>query len=180
MKYPPTLAGIEPATFRFVAQHLNHCATAVPINLCGVVLIPNLDKCKMLCRCRPHSLPETARIYKERNHDLLQSMCLPNRHSWSFWISLGSVMSIRSGLCIGNHYFYRMCFRTKCAVYTSQLVGRDFWSRIPSVYIHLPSHWHFIYSIVSGRSQLIFSNRQLEMRVYITLVMIMLLLHHVN
>jgi len=25
-----TLSGIEPATFRFVAQHLNHCATAVP------------------------------------------------------------------------------------------------------------------------------------------------------
>jgi len=24
-------AGIKPATFRFVAQHLNHCATAVPI-----------------------------------------------------------------------------------------------------------------------------------------------------
>ena len=22
-------AGIEPATFRFVAQHLNHCATAL-------------------------------------------------------------------------------------------------------------------------------------------------------
>jgi hypothetical protein len=30
MKNPMTLAGIEPATFRFVAQHLNHCATAVP------------------------------------------------------------------------------------------------------------------------------------------------------
>ena len=27
----PTQAGIEPATFRFVAQHLNHCATAVPL-----------------------------------------------------------------------------------------------------------------------------------------------------
>jgi len=25
-----TPAGIEPATFRFVAQHLNDCATAVP------------------------------------------------------------------------------------------------------------------------------------------------------
>ena len=25
-----TLSGIEPETFRFVAQHLNHCATAVP------------------------------------------------------------------------------------------------------------------------------------------------------
>jgi len=30
MKNPITPAGIEPATFRFVAQHLNHCATAVP------------------------------------------------------------------------------------------------------------------------------------------------------
>jgi len=31
MKNPLTPAGIEPATFRFVAQHLNHCATAVPL-----------------------------------------------------------------------------------------------------------------------------------------------------
>jgi hypothetical protein len=29
-KIPLTPAGIEAATFRFVAQHLNHCATAVP------------------------------------------------------------------------------------------------------------------------------------------------------
>ena len=29
-KIPMTPAGIEPATFRFVAQHLNHCSTAVP------------------------------------------------------------------------------------------------------------------------------------------------------
>ena len=29
-KIPMTPAGIEPATFRFAAQHLNHCATAVP------------------------------------------------------------------------------------------------------------------------------------------------------
>jgi hypothetical protein len=29
MKNPLTPAGIEPATFRFVAQHLTHCATAV-------------------------------------------------------------------------------------------------------------------------------------------------------
>ena len=30
MKNPLIPAGIEPAAFRFVAQHLNHCATAVP------------------------------------------------------------------------------------------------------------------------------------------------------
>ena len=33
MKNPPTPAGIEPASFRCVAQHLNHCATAVPASL---------------------------------------------------------------------------------------------------------------------------------------------------
>jgi len=30
MKTPLTPAGIEPATFRFIARHLNHCTTAVP------------------------------------------------------------------------------------------------------------------------------------------------------
>jgi len=39
MKNPLTLAGIEPATFRFVTQHLNHCATAVPHPMLIVVEI---------------------------------------------------------------------------------------------------------------------------------------------
>ena len=40
MSVKMTPAGIEPATFRFVAQHHNHCATTVPhitsaTHLCG-------------------------------------------------------------------------------------------------------------------------------------------------
>jgi len=39
LKNPLTPAGIKPATFRFVAQHLNHCATAVPFRiLCPDIL----------------------------------------------------------------------------------------------------------------------------------------------
>ena len=34
-----TPSGIEPATLRFVAQHLNHCATAVPSILCITSII---------------------------------------------------------------------------------------------------------------------------------------------
>jgi len=37
MKNPLIPAEIEPATFRFVAQHLNHCATAVLDTLCKLV-----------------------------------------------------------------------------------------------------------------------------------------------
>ena len=46
MKNPLTLAGIEPESFRFVAEHLNHCATdgtgfnhAYNYMLCVVVII---------------------------------------------------------------------------------------------------------------------------------------------
>jgi len=39
MKSPLTPAGIEPATFLFVAQHLNHCATAVPMYIYIIWLI---------------------------------------------------------------------------------------------------------------------------------------------
>ena len=50
-----TPAGIEPATFRFVAQHLHHCATAVPQdNVLSIIIHRNfkievLDINLLLC-----------------------------------------------------------------------------------------------------------------------------------
>jgi hypothetical protein len=35
-----TPSGIEPATFLFVAQYLNHCATVVPIHICKGKAVP--------------------------------------------------------------------------------------------------------------------------------------------
>jgi len=48
MKNPLTPAGIEPATYRFVAQHLNHCATAVPKY--RTAAHPTLSQCRFLSR----------------------------------------------------------------------------------------------------------------------------------
>ena len=41
-----TPAGIEAATFRFVARHINHCATAVPRTMCTCVKYNNL---RLIC-----------------------------------------------------------------------------------------------------------------------------------
>ena len=49
MKNPLTPAGIEPATFRFVAQHLNHCATAAPCCTVDIQIIV-LSICVFLLR----------------------------------------------------------------------------------------------------------------------------------
>jgi len=46
MKNPLTPAEIEPATFRFVAQHLNHRATAVPGSDC--IVIKATERCQRL------------------------------------------------------------------------------------------------------------------------------------
>ena len=48
MKNPLTSAEIEPATFRFVAQHLNHCATVVPMYI-------HVYNCMCMCVCYCHS-----------------------------------------------------------------------------------------------------------------------------
>ena len=47
-KIPVTPSGIEPATIRYVAQHLNHCATAVPLYFYKQILI-FINKWVVIC-----------------------------------------------------------------------------------------------------------------------------------
>jgi len=49
-----TLAGIEPATFRFVTQHLNHCATAEDVFIYLFYVI--LFRWREIFRTRPDLL----------------------------------------------------------------------------------------------------------------------------
>jgi len=62
IKNPVTLAGIKPATFRFVAQHLNHCATAV----LSMALYSNMCR-----RC----VPKNRRL---RTESVKRVICGPN------------------------------------------------------------------------------------------------------
>ena len=55
-----TPSGIEPATFRFVAQHLNHCATAVP----------------------------TCVIYQVSNYEIPEDNIIVTKHAGSVWCQL--------------------------------------------------------------------------------------------
>jgi len=51
IKIPVTPAGIEPATFRFEAQHLNHGATAVsPFPLTIAAIITHGPLCRLKSR----------------------------------------------------------------------------------------------------------------------------------
>ena len=57
-KIPMTPAGIEPATFRFVAEHFNHCATAVPTTKSYFIKLTqslySLTHISRVRDCRPH------------------------------------------------------------------------------------------------------------------------------
>ena len=57
MKNPLTTAGIEPATFRFLAQHLNHRDTAVPTFSC---MYSKYEGLRGFCTCKDEIVPKSA------------------------------------------------------------------------------------------------------------------------
>jgi len=78
-KIPVTPAGIEPATFRFVAQHLNHCATAVLVQyneLSMVSSMYNVVSLVLLLKCSTYKLYANVESYKK-----IQTSCWSIRDS---------------------------------------------------------------------------------------------------
>ena len=79
-KTPITPSGIEPATFRFVAQHLNHCATAVPwekhcnSNICGWYCCENEHY--FICEVTPFGLVPLLQINTYQLHWLTMTHAL--------------------------------------------------------------------------------------------------------
>ena len=66
-----TPAGIETATFRFVAQHLNHCTTAVPRKMTIETVIHFVCVCEVsLYACTPAVKRRLVERKHGYNHEL--------------------------------------------------------------------------------------------------------------
>jgi len=64
MKNPLTPAEIEPATFPIVAQQLNHCATAVPVNRVRQRILCNLRKANSTFFCSANTARDKQALKK--------------------------------------------------------------------------------------------------------------------
>ena len=70
MKNPVTLAGIEPAIFRFVAQHLNHCAAANGNEYQGIFLRGTVRSARGADDCAVQAVPNY-KVRMEVQHSIL-------------------------------------------------------------------------------------------------------------
>ena len=107
MKNPMTPAGIEPATFRFVAQHLNHCATAVPARY---GLIPKMPF-QSFKELRPNSV--------KWGYWIMRRGVLENLRSPNFRHYLEQVNSIMMN--ISEYLFFFVRARSQCHGCTAAL-----------------------------------------------------------
>ena len=70
-----TPSGIETVTFRFVAQHLNHCATCYEYYICNVTYQKDID---MRCSVPEDDtdVPEHAAVVKDRILKCIFNLCI--------------------------------------------------------------------------------------------------------
>ena len=109
-KIPVTSSGIEPATFRFVAQNLNHCATTVPIYIYVYIYTHTQTHIHMYIYIHTHTHTQTY-IYIYNNVECEQF----------FFVLLYAIISF-------NRFFTQWCSGdpdlTHCRNHTSSILWR--------------------------------------------------------
>ena len=83
-----TPSGIEPVTFRFVAQHLNHCATAVPRSQ----HLPN-SILELQLNCSPRAVP-----FGKESLTFNYEMCLETTALYEHCFYYGGIASFVLGI----------------------------------------------------------------------------------
>ena len=103
-KIPIAPSGIEPATFRFVAQHLNHCATAVTTHLLVVrwICVSNLVRRREWsnsAQFRTHNIKYNLNIYRK----ICTFLCFL-LHSYVTWHGAKHIKTVKHKIS-RNHKF---------------------------------------------------------------------------
>jgi len=142
-KIPVTPSGIEPATFRFVAQHLNHCATAVPT--CLVTLINSLVH--QGSKWRVKIFNDVLQNWQDSLYNIWIIMFRDldecgMYHTWKMWKILQIVKLIVTKLFAVSCYF----FLPRCK-YSSKhhglILSHDMWDQVSYPYRTTPASCYF-------------------------------------
>ena len=121
MKNPVTPVGIEPATFRFVAQHLNHCATAVPTQgkngkeICKLPILAISALCirnrKLKVRGSPWARSKSSAV------------CIVQRQWWGDWRIIANLKGVKVPLFSDRRNWVR------CSFFFYQKASISFWEK---------------------------------------------------
>jgi len=92
-----TPSGIEPANFRLVAQHLNHCATAI----CDPIRLTNVLKYIKTVFIQVDAFGLTSYKFEQKHHDVLR---VKRERESQQDVTIRCLLSTSVSTCFGHHY----------------------------------------------------------------------------
>jgi len=100
MENPLTPAGIEPATFPFVAQHLNHCTTAFrQLNPYNLQIITTICSATAICNRKTSRIFNLHMVPLKSVHRPFRTLVFNRWYAYRFWHVEGRLL-VNEG--IGN------------------------------------------------------------------------------